>query len=101
MLVVAALAARAATLPAETIRPLEGGPDQPPAPAVDQLGFPPSDIRSQSFGLQRSRFRSNPAGGWSAGGHRTPATRCLNTRSLASPPAARAPRAATPPRRRE
>src|SRR5215471_19775185 len=33
MLVVAALAARVATLPAETLRPLEGGPDQPPAPA--------------------------------------------------------------------
>src|SRR6516225_9517931 len=70
----------------------EVGPEQPPALAVDQLGFPPSDIRSPSSGLQRNRFGSNLAGGRSAGRHRTPATRCLNTRSPAlRAAAARAP----------
>src|SRR5262249_44433867 len=79
---------------------LEVGPDQPPTLAVDQLGFPPSDIRSQSSGLQRSRFGSNPAGGRSAGGRRTPVSRSLSIRSPASSAAARAPRAAMLPRRR-
>src|SRR5262249_40168815 len=79
---------------------LEVGPDRPPTPAVGQLGFPPSDIRSPSSGLQRSRFGSDLAGGRSAGRRRTPVTRRLNTRSLGWPPAVRAPRGATPPRRR-
>src|SRR5215472_4992234 len=52
-------------------------PDRPPTPAVGQLGFPPSDIRSPSSGLQRSRFGSDLAGGRSAGRRRTPATRRL------------------------
>jgi hypothetical protein len=76
-------------------------PDQPPALAFGRLDFPPNDIRSPNSGLQRSRIDSNLAGVLSAGGRRTPATRCLNIRPPAALAAARAPRAATqPPRRR-
>src|SRR5262249_35040862 len=75
------------------------GLDQPPVLAVGRLGFPPSEIRSPRSGPRRNRFGSNLAGGRSAGRHRTPATRCLNTRPLGLPTAARALRAAPRPPR--
>ena len=66
--------------PLRRSRLLEVEPDQPPTPTVDPLGIPRSDIRSPSSGLPRSRFRSNLAGGQSAGTHLTPATRGSSTR---------------------
>src|SRR5262249_28717353 len=95
MLIVAAVAARAGSNPGTTITALEVEPDQPPTRAVDQLGFPPSDIQSPSSGLHRSRFGLDLAGVRSAGRRRTPAIPGLNTRSPASRAAARAPRATT------
>ena len=43
-------------------RPPDGEPDRPPAPAVDRIDPPPSDIRSPRSGPRHSRFRSGPGG---------------------------------------
>src|SRR5215831_9745796 len=74
---------------------LGGEPVRPPAPAVDQFDYRPSDIRSP-----RSRHRQSPPPS-SLGGMRAidlpphEPIRGKGSRSPASPPAAHAPRAAT------
>ena len=102
IVVVAALAASAVRRRCRRSRPPAGGSNQPPEPATDQCDLPPSGIRSRRSGPRRSRLPSGPGGTRSRGASSRRATCCGETRSPASPAAARARRAAsTPPRRRE
>src|SRR5262249_18023828 len=81
-------------------RPLDGEPIQLQAPPVDCLALPPSDIRPRRSGPRRILSLSAPDG-TRADASRTPqAMRCRETRSPAALAVGRAPRAATPPRRR-
>ena len=79
-------------------RPPVGEPDPPPAPAVDRIVPLPSDIRLQRSGPRHSprlfRPRRNAAQELRVVAGRPG----LRTQSPASPPAALAPQAATPPR---
>ena len=78
-----------------------GGPDRPPAPATDHSGLPPSGIRSPRSGPRRSRLHRGPAGTRASSVSQNLRHAVEEPRSPASPAAAPAPRAATPPRCRE
>ncbi len=82
-------------------RSLDGEPDRPQVPAVDRIGPPPSDIRSPRCGPRHNRLRSGRCGTRPNDAHADQARQCRGTRSPASPAAARSPRAAMLPQRRE
>ena len=80
--------------------PPGGEPDRPPAPAIDRIGPPPSDIRSRRSGLRHSPLRSGPGETRADESHRRRGEPLSRNPITGIAAAARAPRAATPPRRR-